>query len=302
MIFPPIEAGPVPYWRLPLRSCSQMCFQTNELTGLFFLAAVLVFSPISAVYLLVAAIIAPAGRWVIGDRDHAEDTGLPGLNPSLIAVSLPSFYETGWTNFGMWSVLLACVVAAVVLVKLFLYILPFPFFILPFLIIFWVLAALAPHVGVLQPLTFPALPVADFNPVLAVLMSLGQAVYSPMILSGVLFIVGMLVSNWRHAVVAASGAIVGAMVSYYYGDMDSESVNQGLYGFNGVLAAVAAYVTCGEKLRLAVLGAILATMLIPAVGDLGLQSLAAPFLITIWLMLALGWVEDRWFGPSEEEA
>ena len=36
----PVKAGRVPYWRLVLRGCSQLCFQSNELTGLFFLVAV----------------------------------------------------------------------------------------------------------------------------------------------------------------------------------------------------------------------------------------------------------------------
>ncbi len=46
-ICPPLEAARVPYWRLVLRGVSQMCFQSNELTGLFFLAAVLAASPLS---------------------------------------------------------------------------------------------------------------------------------------------------------------------------------------------------------------------------------------------------------------
>jgi urea transporter len=41
MVFPPVETGRVPFWRLALRGVSQTCFQSNELTGLFFLAAVL---------------------------------------------------------------------------------------------------------------------------------------------------------------------------------------------------------------------------------------------------------------------
>ena len=73
-IFPPVTTGAVPYWRLVLRGCSQLCFQSNELTGLLFLAAVLVASPISAAYLLVAGIMAPAGRMLLGERkDHPGD-------------------------------------------------------------------------------------------------------------------------------------------------------------------------------------------------------------------------------------
>jgi len=299
IILPPVEPGQVPYWRLVLRGCSQLCFQTNELTGLFFLAAVLVASPIAAAYMLAAAIIAPGARMLLGDRGETLETGLPGLNPSLIAISLPAFYQTGWTNLEMWGVLVFCVICAVLLVKLFLAILPFPILVLPFLIIFWLLAAAAPHTEILQPVTFATGSAEQFRPWVAVLFSLGQTLFSPTILSGLLFIVGVLLSNWRHAVIAVMGAVIGTVVSYYYRDVDPVSVNLGLYGFNGVLAAVAAYVTCGAKLRLAVLGAILATILIPAVADFGVQSLSAPFVFTTWLLLFLGWVEINWFDVNE---
>ena len=299
IILPHVEPGKVPYWRLALRGCSQLCFQSNELTGLFFLAAVVVASPIAAAYMLAAAIIAPGARMILGDRGETLETGLPGLNPSLIAISLPAFYQTDWTNLEMWGVLVFCVICAVVLVKLFLAILPFPILVLPFLIIFWLLAAAAPHTEILQPVTFATGSAEQFRPWVAVLFSLGQALFSPTILSGLLFIVGVLLSNWRHAVIAVMGAVIGTVVSYYYRDVDPVSVNLGLYGFNGVLAAVAAYVTCGANLRLAVLGAILATILIPAVADFGVQSLSAPFMFTTWLLLFLGWVEINWFDVDE---
>ena len=80
-IFPPVEAGQVPYWRLVLRGCSQLCFQTNELTGLFFLTAVLVASPIAAAYMLVAAIIAPGGRMLLGKRDRSSKRAFPASIP-----------------------------------------------------------------------------------------------------------------------------------------------------------------------------------------------------------------------------
>ena len=56
ILFPPVAPDAVPYWRLVLRGCSQLCFQTNELTGLFFLAAVAVHSPIAAAYFLLAGL------------------------------------------------------------------------------------------------------------------------------------------------------------------------------------------------------------------------------------------------------
>ena len=296
-IFPPVETGRVPYWRLVLRGCSQLCFQTNELTGLFFLAAVLIASPLAAAYMLVAATLAPAGRMLLGDRGAVLETGLPGLNPCLIALSLPAFFHTGWTDVAMWGVLVVSVACTVLLTRLFVAFLQFPTLALPFLITFWVLFALAPKLGIPQPLAFRPAEYTGLQPLRAVLSSLGDAIFSPNIWSGLLFLVGVLLSDWRHGLLALFGAVIGTVVSYYHREVvDSAGINLGLYGFNGVLTAVSVFVFCGGQLRLAILGAILATMLTPAVVDFGVQALSAPFVLTTWLMLALGWVEHNWFA------
>ncbi|MEG6507623.1 urea transporter [Methyloligella sp. 2.7D] len=300
-LFPPVETGSVPYWRLVLRGCSQLCFQSNELTGLFFLGAVLVASPIGFLYFLVAAVMAPAGRMLMGDRGAVLASGLPGLNPGLVALALPVFFQTDWTDAGMWAVLVISVASAIVLVSLCKAILPFPILALPFLIVLWALIALAPHLDVLQPVaSLPPEP-ATFHPVAAVLTSLGQALFAPTVLSGILFAAGVTLSNWRHGVLAVCGAIIGTLVAYYYSDADAGSANLGLYGFNGVLAAVSVFVVCGGKLRLAILGALIATILTPVIAAFGVQTLSAPFVFTTWLMLGLGWLERRWFDAAEPD-
>ena len=195
----------------------------------------------------------------------------------------------------MWTVLLVCIASAVLLVRLFLRILPFPIIALPFLIIFWILWAIEPHVSFLQPSELHLAAYHTFHPILAVLYSLGQAIFSATLWSGVLFLIGVLLSNWRHGVVALLGAVIGTFVAYYYSNVAPESANLGLYGFNGVLAAVAVFVTCQGKLRLSILGALLATIFIPLIADFGVQTLSAPFVFTTWLMILLGWVEDNWF-------
>ncbi|WP_346908042.1 urea transporter [uncultured Roseibium sp.] len=300
MILPPAVSGKLPYWRLVLRGCSQLCFQTNELTGLLFLAAVLAASPLTAAYMLVAAILAPGGRMLLGQKQTLE-TGLPGINPCLIAISLPSFYHTGWNDFGMWGVLLCCVAAAIVLVRILVARLPFPITALPFLIIFWVLWALAPYLDVLQPIEFSATQVADFHPLTAVGRSLGEALFSPTVVSGSLFLLGLLVSNWRHAIIALLGAAIGTLVSYYYGGTGAANADTGLYGFNGVLAAVAVYVICGGRLPLSLLAALLATVLMPLFSLLGLQALSAPFVLTVWFLLALDWIDNHGFRARTED-
>lgn len=246
--------------------------------------------------------MAPAGRMLLGDRGPILSTGLPGLNPCLIALSLPVFFYTGWTDVGMWMVLVASVAITIVLVHVCVSILPFPTLVLPFLIVFWTLHGLAPELGVLRPITFSTPAAATFHPITAVMLSLGQALLSPTVLSGLLFAAGVFLGNWRHGVLAVLGAIIGTMVSYYYRKVDPATADLGLYGFNGVLTAVAVFVFCGGKLRLAIFGALLATILTPAIADFGVQTLSAPFVLATWLMLGLGWIEDHWFDVEPARA
>jgi urea transporter len=294
-VFPPVESGAVPYWRLVLRGFSQLCFQSNELTGLCFLVAVFVASPIAAAFFLVAGLMAPAGRMLMGERGPVLATGLPGLNPSLVALSIPAFFETGWTNVGMWGVLVAAVAVTIVLVRICVAVLPFPTLALPLVLVFWGLYALEPHVAVLQPVDFGPAATTSFEPIVAVLRSLGEAVFSPTVWSGLLFFVGVSLSNWRHGLVALIGAVIGTLVSYYYHHVDPMSADLGLYGFNGVLTAVAVFAICGGKLRLAILGALIATILMPVIAEVGMPTLSAPFVFTTWLVMALGWIGDKWF-------
>jgi len=38
--------------------------------------------------------------------------------------------------------------------------------------------------------------------------------------------------------------------------------------------------------------------MMPAIAELGVQTLSAPFVFTTWLMLGLGWIEDNWFDAD----
>jgi urea transporter len=265
------------------------------------LAAVAVATPIAAAYLLVAGILAPGVRYVLGERGAVFATGLTGLSPSLMAISLPAFFETGWADLRMWGVLViaVAVTAAVthVLVRLF----PFPILALPFLLVFWVLYALQPRLPDLDPGGPSHTASTTFEPVTAILDSLGEAAFSPTPWSGLLLLAGVLLGDWRHGVMAACGALTGTLVAYYYASASTGGLDSGLYGFNGVLTAVAVFALCGGRLRLAILGAIIATIITPAISDLGVVALSAPFVVTTWIILALGWLEDRFQPISERE-
>jgi urea transporter len=125
---------------------------------------------------------------------------------------------------------------------------------------------------------------------LAVIEGLGSALFSANWISGLLYIAGLMVSNPRHALVAILGSFWGTLVAILNHD-PAELVQNGYYGFNGVLCGVATYVFCGPSLRLPMLGAIGATMLINPFVVIGLLPLGAPFVLATWGMIVLGSLE-----------
>jgi urea transporter len=114
-----------------------------------------------------------------------------------------------------------------------------------------------------------------------------------------LFLLGLSLSNWRYGVVALCGSIIGTTIALYYGHIAPEGVNLGFYGFNSVLGAIAVYVVCGQKIRLSILAALTSAILIPVIGSFGVQTLAAPFILATWIIIVLGWIEDKWFKMPE---
>lgn len=255
--------------------------------------------------MLVAAILAPGGRMLLGDRGPAVQAGMAGLNPCLIALSLPTFFEVSPADPWMWAVLVGAVASTVLLTRLCVSFLPLPTLVVPFLLTFWALLALEPSVAILRAAPPAAAVPTVAQPGTAVLSSLGEVVFSPNPWSGMLFLAGALLSNWRHGLIALVGGIVATAVAFYHGDVaHSSQFDAGLFGFNGVLTSVAVFVICGGRLRLAILGAVLATILTPLISSFGLVALSAPFVLTTWLVIVLGWIEESplILPPTSEQA
>jgi urea transporter len=296
-LFPPVEDGAVPYWRLSLRGISQLCFQTNELTALFFIAGVLIVSPLAAAYMIVAAAIAPLGGILLKEKRPVLEMGLYGFNPCLMGLSIPFFTETSWTNWPMWGFLIGTTLSTIIITKLCVKFVPFPTMAVPFLLTFWGARALLPELSFVQPIVFGPSSAAPVQLASAIFTGLGEAIFTVSILSGVLYLVGVLLSSWRHALMAFLGAVIGMLVAVYHHAFGSD-INIGFYGFNGVLTAVSVFVFCGGQIRLSILGAIVATMLMDVVPLFGLTTLSAPFVLSTWAMMALGWIQKTFIDEQ----
>jgi urea transporter len=286
----------VPFWRQVLRGFAQCAFQENEIAGILFVVAVAVSNWRMAAFYVVAVIVGTIVARVLNGVGLLLDLGLYGFNSGLIGLALGNFFQPD-PMLWLWVVLFA-IVAAAVTVAMAKWV-PFPFLAAPFILTFWIAWLLADMLG-LTKVDFGAFPTMDVEWGASFIAALGSALFVGSILSGGIFLAGIAISNWRHAVVALLGAFVANALAVQAGAVGG-AINFGFIGFNGVLAALAAYVIVAADLRLVVLGSVLATWLASYVyRGAPVPVLASGFVLAIWVMLLLGWLNPRFAGKRSE--
>jgi urea transporter len=287
--------GAMQFWRRVLRGFSQCAFQANEVSGLLFVAAAAAYSWRMAVFFVISVVIATVVAQLLnGDRDLL-DLGLFGFNSGLMGLALGNFYQPNVALWIMVVVLAAVVAAATVAMARHV---PIPFLAAPFIGIFWLTWLAADTITNVIKLDLGPWEAADVHWAAATITVLGAALFSPALATGVLFLLGVLVSNWRHAVVALMGAVVAVTLAVHVGSAGS-AINSGFVGFNAVLAALAVYVVIGPDLRLALLGAVLATWVFSYVNRTApVPALASGFVLAVWIIMFLGWLNHRFAAAT----
>jgi len=304
-VLPDVTDKPVPFWRQCLRGLSCCAFQTNEFTGLVFTLGLLLWSWHQAAFFVLAVIVgtvvvrlmllAPVfdTPMLIGYRD----AGILGFNAALMGIALGNFFVV---NTALWiTIPLTAAVVAVVNVLLARW-LWFPFLAAPFVLCFWAIWPLASHIG-LKSVSLGAWSLAPASFIPSVFASMGSTLFATKIVVGALFLVGVIVSNWRHALMALMGGVVSVAVAVHV-HVPGGAISTGYVGFNAVLAALVACVVIDEDIRIALLSALVATFIFSFM-DRGwpAPALASGFVLGIWLVMFLAWLNNHFWEHKGSE-
>ena len=290
------KAG-VSFCRQILRGLSQCAFQANEIAGALFVVAVAVFNWRMAILFVASVVLGTLVARLLKGIGALTDLGLYGLNCGVMGLALGNFFQP---SPALWVVAAVLAMAAAAVTVAMSKWVPFPFLAAPFILLFWLMWPFAESFGLSKVDfgAFPAMPVAWGSGIS--LTTIGSAFFSGTKLSGIIFLAGIAISNWRHALVAVIGAAVANALADQAG-VAGGLINAGLVGFNGVLAALAAYAIVAADLRLAVLGSLLATWFLSYVArNAPVPSLASGFVLAIWFILLLGWLNPRFAGKQPE--
>lgn len=277
--------APATFFRIVLRGPAQVMFQGHAGTGILFLIGIAIASPLMLAGAIIGAFIGPVLAILTRlDREMIKE-GIHGFNPVLVGVGTLFFLQPEPLT---WVLLIVgCVVSTFVTHFMRTY-LKFPTYTAPFIVVTWLIIIVAHAMAGTAIDVKPAL--VEHTPVgflSEVLRGEAEVMLGANILTGILFLVGIAISNWRHAVLALLGSTLGTLLAIYHND-PAGSISIGIYGYNASLAAMAVYLW-RKSLLIPILAALVSVPLTEFFpGGLGIPALTAPFVVACWIVIAIG--------------
>lgn len=300
------SAVPAPI-RTVLRGIGQVFFQENAFSGACFALGIALSSPLMALGLVVGAAIGWATALALKfDRDETL-AGIYGFNSALVGIATLFFFQPSAASIAMLVVGSAAAAPLTWFMRKYV---PFPTYTSPFIVLTWVLFLLGTAAGVARVGAGAPIEAGFLS---AVIHGVGQVMFQASVWTGLLFLLGIALSDWQHAAWVLVGAVLGTLLGSYHATAMSraldperlvdrlltENVALGLYGYNATLAAVALFLW-RRSLIAPLLGILISVPITEYFPRLGLPALTAPFVLATWIVLGLGWLEARFVAKPAQ--
>lgn len=293
--------------RTMLKGAGQVMFQGNTMTGLFFLLGILWGAiaegrPSVIIGALVGLITSTLTGYLLNQPANDGKEGLWGFNGILVGCAFPTFLGN---TPQMWFALILCA-ALTTWVRTGFNNVMAPWktnsFTFPFVFCTWIFLLASRMLQGMPPESLSAPELTqhwDAHVELSLgtiliywLKGISQVFLINSWVTGILFLIGLYLSNKWAALWASIGSMVSLLTVLYFHGAGNDIVN-GLYGFSPVLTAIALGCTFYRpNLRTAIwaLLGVLVTVFIQAGMDIlmlpfGIPTLTAPFCIATWLFL-----------------
>ena len=293
--------------RTMLKGAGQVMFQGNTMTGLFFLLGILWGAiaegrPSVMIGALVGLITSTLTGYLLNQPANDGKEGLWGFNGILVGCAFPTFLGN---TPQMWFALILCAALTTWARTGFNNVMA-PWktnsFTFPFVFCTWIFLLASRMLQGMPPESLSAPELTqhwDAHVELSLgtiliywLKGISQVFLINSWVTGILFLIGLYLSNKWAALWASIGSMVSLLTVLYFHGAGNDIVN-GLYGFSPVLTAIALGCTFYRpNLRTAIwaLLGVLVTVFVQAGMDIlmlpfGIPTLTAPFCIATWLFL-----------------
>ncbi|OTG65557.1 urea transporter [Acinetobacter silvestris] len=287
-----------------LRGVGQVMLQNNSYTGLLFLAGIFYNSIVLGCAALLGSIVSTGTAQLLGVERTSIQAGLFGFNGVLVAIALLYFLEpTGLT----WGYVVLATASSTVIMAAMLSVLKtwnLPTLTAPFVLTTLLFILACARFGQLHStgvLPTAGLPKAAASIEGVVTLStlieglftgIAQVFFQGNLITGLFFIIGLLISSRVVCIAALLGSLLGALVAWGMGAAEP-AIRAGAFGFNSVLTAIVfgggIFIMNKSTAVYGILAVIVTAVVFAALSatlePLGMPALTSAFILVVWLFV-----------------
>lgn len=264
-----------------LRGIGQIMFQNNIYSGLLFLIGIFYNSWLLGLAALLSTIISTAVAQILKYPKEDIENGLYGFNGALTGIAVFVFFEVNLTT--VLVLILGSVLSTLVMHFLKKIVPPFT---APFVMVTWIM--IYSLLFIFNFLLLPSLAATKntINILTASSHSLGQVMFQENRITGLIFILAIVINNKLMAVYAVYAAVLGSLIGCLLSEPIA-AINAGLMGYNAILCAIALTGKRGNDFLWITIAIIFSTVVNIGLAMTGIITLTAPFVLTTWVILKL---------------
>mgnify|MGYP001279759898 CR=1 FL=1 len=264
-----------------LRGIGQVMFQNNSYSGILFLFGIFLNSWLLGLAALFGTVISTISAQILKYPKEDIKNGLYGFNGTLTGIAVFLFFEVNITS------VLALVTGAVLSTLLMKFLKKIiPPFTAPFVLATWFVIYLLLLVFNFQLISSSTSIENNFNILNTLSNSVGQVMFQENVITGLFFLLAILVNNKLMAIYTVYAAILGSLTGWIFSESIS-TINAGLMGYNAILCAIALTGKKWKDFIWITIAIPLSTLLNIGLGLTGIITLTAPFVLVTWIILKL---------------
>lgn len=264
------------------RGFSQVMLQNNVITGILFLMGIFYNSWLMGAGAITGVLTGMFTSILLKYDKNDINKGLYGFNGALVGVAVIFFF--GLNAPSIIAIIFGSILSAIItniMIKR-----KVPPYTAPFVISTWVMMLLIITLNIVSMQTTQLSKVSNIDIISALSMGIGQVMFQENIITGIIFLIAILVSSRISAIYALLGSSLGVVISFVF-SLPLNMINIGLFGFNAVLCGIAFANKKWSYLFLAISAIIISIFVTYGMISFGIITLTAPFVISTWLVLLL---------------
>ncbi|MBS1489025.1 MAG: urea transporter [Bacteroidetes bacterium] len=264
-----------------LRGVGQIMLQNNSYSGILFLAGIFYNSWLLGLAAIAGASIGTYTARILKYEEADIENGLYGFNSALVGIAILFYFGlNSMTVFVLLAGAAGSTVVMNILKK------RIPAYTSPFVLVTWVGLGFFLFVWGCRILPGAEEATASIDIVSAVVRGLGQVMFQENTVTGVLFLLGILVNSGLSAGYALYASWLGLAIGWLF-SVSGTTLNAGLMSYNGILCAIALAGTRRSDFVWVTLAVFLSVALQIYMVATGIISLTAPFVVSTWAVLII---------------